>query len=57
MSRFGEKRIYTKVEDAVKHVVKKFGKSADAKNLIEYKKDKKKKPILEKEIIKQIDKG
>lgn len=56
LSRFGEKRIYTKVEDAVKHVVKKFGKSADAKTLIEYKKDKKKKPILKKDIIKQIDK-
>jgi hypothetical protein len=36
--------------------MKKFGKSTDAKNLIEYKKDKKKKPILDKKIIKKIDK-
>ena len=56
LNKFWEKRIFTNVEDAIKHVVKKFGKSTDAKNLIEYKKDKKKKPILNKKIIKQIDK-
>lgn len=55
LNKFWEKRIYTNVEEALKHVMKKFGKSTDAKNLTEYKKDKKKKPILDKKIIKKID--
>jgi hypothetical protein len=55
LHKFWEKRIYTNIEDAVKHVVKKYGKSADSKTLTEYKKDKKKKPSLDKKIIKNID--
>jgi len=43
------------IEDAVKHIVKKYGKSTDTKSLVRYKKDKNKKPILDKHIIKKID--
>lgn len=55
LEKFWEKRIFIKTEEAVKHVVKKYGKSVDPKTLTEYKKDKKKKPILDKKIIKKID--
>lgn len=55
LEKFWEKRIFTKTEDAVKYVVKKYGKSADPKTLIKYKRDKKKTPVLDKKIIKKID--
>jgi hypothetical protein len=43
------------IDEAVKYVVKKYGKGSDTKTLIEYKKDKKIKPSLDKKIIKKID--
>lgn len=55
LEKFGEKRIFVNIEDAVKHVVKKYGKQTDVKTLIKYKKDKKVKPSLNKTMIKKID--
>jgi MFS superfamily sulfate permease-like transporter len=55
LEKFGEKRIFVNIEDAVKHVVKKYGKQTDVKTLIKYKKNKKIKPSLNKTMIKKID--
>jgi len=55
LEKFWKKRIFISTEDAVKYVVKKYGKSSDSKTLIEYKRDKKREPELDKHMIKKID--
>lgn len=56
LEKFWVKNIFTHTDDAVEHVIEKFWDSTDAKILMKYKKDKKKKPELDKKIIKKIDK-
>ena len=53
---FWVKNIFTDTDEAVVHVIEKFWDSTDAKILLKYKKDKKKKPELDKHMIKKIDK-
>jgi sulfate permease, SulP family len=53
---FWVKNIFTDIDEAVVHVIEKFWDSTDAKILMKYKKDKKKKPELDKHMIKKIDK-
>ena len=55
LEKFWDKHIFVNIDEAVKYVVKKYGKGSDTKTLIEYKKDKKIKPSLDKKIIKKID--
>jgi len=54
IDRFPEKRIYSKVEDALKYIEKKHGDKINTDILYEYTPDKKKDPELEKEVRKQI---
>jgi hypothetical protein len=55
LEKFGKKHIFVNIEEAVKHIVKKYGKETDIKTLIKYKKNKKVKPSLNKAMIKNID--
>lgn len=55
LETFWIKNIFTHTDDAVEHVIEKFWDSTDAEILLKYKKDKKKKPELDKKIIKKID--
>ena len=56
MKEFENKRIFTKIEDALEKIEKKYDGKIDIKHLIDYKRDKKKNPELEKEVIKKIEK-
>lgn len=56
MGEFWDKRISTKIEDALEKIEKKFGKDIDISPLRDYEKDKTKDPELEKEVIKKIAK-
>lgn len=53
---FWVKNIFTDTDAAVEHVIEKFWDNTDAEILLKYKKDKKKKPELDKHMIKKIDK-
>jgi MFS superfamily sulfate permease-like transporter len=53
---FWVKNIFTNIDEAVEHVIEKFWDSTDAEILLKYKKDKTKKPELDKHMIKKIDK-
>ena len=56
IKNFWEKHILTSISEALDVIEEKNGKKIDTKALRKYKKDKKKKPILEKNIMKKIEK-
>lgn len=55
VKEFGDKRIFTKIEDALEKIEKKYKWKIDLIPLLKYKKDKNKNPELEKEVIKKIE--
>lgn len=55
VKEFGDKRIFTKIEDALERIEKKYKWEIDLGPLLKYKRDKHKSPELEKEVIKKIE--
>jgi anti-anti-sigma regulatory factor len=56
VKEFWESHFYNEINDAVEHVIEKFWKKSDIKMLLEYKKDRKKTPQLNKKMRKKYKK-
>jgi SulP family sulfate permease len=56
IKNFGDKRIMLNIDEALKRIKRKSDKKIDLSPLLEYEKDKKKDPELEKKLIKKIEK-